>query len=121
MRNYDPFSDLIRSIEENLQRDGGMNEPGDEPRPVNAPRPPRRLLWILFVLFLLFVLYNVGLGFLSDLVWFGSLGYESILWTRVTASFGLFVAATLLTWLFIAVNVLIARRLAPYGLVDTPP
>jgi hypothetical protein len=43
MRNYDPFSDLIRSIEENLQRDGGMNDPGDEPRPVEPPRPPRRL------------------------------------------------------------------------------
>ena len=121
MRNYDPFSDLIRSIEENLQRDGGINEPGDEPRQVNAPRPPRRLLWILFVLFVLFVLYNVGLGFVSDLVWFGSLGYEAMLWTRVAASFGLFVTVTLLTWLFIAVNVLIARRLDPFGLVDTPP
>ena len=86
MRNYDPFSDLIRSIEENLQRDGGMNEPGDEPQPVNTPRPPRRLLWILFALFVLYVLYNVGIGFVSDLVWFGSLGYESILRTRVTAS-----------------------------------
>jgi uncharacterized membrane protein (UPF0182 family) len=45
-----------------------------------------------------------------------------VLWTRVTASFGLFAAGvTLLTWLFIAVNVLIARRLDPYGLVNTPP
>lgn len=120
MRNYDPFSDLIRSIEENLERDGGWNGPDEEPRPLQAPRP-RRFWWILLALFLLFVLYNVGVGFLADLVWYGSLGYDSVLWTRVLASFGLFLASTLLTWLFIAVNVMIARRLEPYGLVGTPP
>ncbi len=121
MRNYDPFSDLIRSIEENLQRDGGMNDPGDEPRTVEPPRPPRRLLWLIFIFFLLFVGYNVVIGFAADLAWFGSLGYDAVLWTRVTASFGLFAIVTLFTWLFIAVNVLIARRLDPYGLVNTPP
>jgi len=121
MRNYDPFSDLIRSIEENLERDGGLNGPGEEPRPVNRPEPPRRLWWVILAAFLLFILYNVGLAFLTDLAWYGSLGYDAVLWTRVTASFGLFVATTLLTWLFIAVNVLIARRLAPFGLAGTPP
>ena len=121
MRNYDPFSDLIRSIEENLERDGGWNGPGEEPRPVNSPRPPRRLWWFILALFLLFLLYNVGIGFLADLTWFGSLGYDAVLWTRVMASLGLFVVSTLFTFLFIAVNVLIARRLEPFGLVDTPP
>jgi uncharacterized membrane protein (UPF0182 family) len=63
----------------------------------------------------------VVIGFAADLAWFGSLGYDAVLWTRVIASFGLFAGVTLLTWLFIAVNVLIARRLDPYGLVNTPP
>ncbi len=119
MRNPDPFSDLIRSIEENLQRDGGWTPPDQE-----SGLPPQRSprwLWLLLIPFLLIFLFNVGLGFLTDLAWFESLGYESVLITRVVASLGLFVFGIIAAWLFIAVNIWIARRLEPHGLAGTPP
>ena len=65
--------------------------------------------------------FNVGLGFLSDSAWYRSLGYQSVYYTRIGASFGLFVAGFLIAWLFITLNILLARRLEPFGLVGTPP
>lgn len=122
MRNNDPFSDLIRSIEENLQRDGGWIPPEQpqEPRRVPQGRPPVRIWWVLVPVVVL-ILFNVSLRFFTDSAWYDSLGYRSIFITRLTASAGLFVAGTLLTWLFITINILLARRLEPYGLINTPP
>jgi uncharacterized membrane protein (UPF0182 family) len=70
----------------------------------------------LLIPFLILLLFNTVIGFLADWVWHASLGYESILWTRVLAALGLFVAGFALTWLFLAVNFWIARRVAPRGL-----
>jgi len=81
---------------------------------------PRRLWWLL-IPFLLLIFVNVGLGFLTDWAWYDSVGYVSVLATRVWASLGLFVAGSLVCWLLIAVNILIARRLEPFGLIGTPP
>ncbi len=120
MRNNDPFSDLIRSIEENLQRDGGWVPPEQqEPRPIPQGKPSRA--WWLLLPVVLFFLFNVGLGFLTDSAWYDSLGYQSVYFTRLTASAGLFFTGFLLAWLFIALNILLARRLDPYGLTGTPP
>lgn len=121
MRNNDPFSDLIRSIEENLQRDGGWVPPEQpqEPRRVPQGRPLRT--WWLLIPVLLFVLFNVGLGFLTDSAWYGSLGYREVFLTRLAASAGLFVGGFLFSWLFITLNILLARRLEPFGLINTPP
>ncbi|MCB0074664.1 MAG: UPF0182 family protein, partial [Caldilineaceae bacterium] len=123
MRNSDPFSDLIRSIEENLQREGDDWIPPDD-QPPREPRTPqagggRRWLWILIPL-LIFLFFNRILGFFTDYIWYDSLGFASVFTTRVYASFGLFVTAALVFWLFLAVNVWLARRMEPYGLVDTP-
>lgn len=123
MRNSDPFADLIRSIEENLQRgeewvppdDGGG---GGEPRqPMSRPS---RWWWLLIIPFLFLLLFNTIIGFLTDWSWYGSLGLDSILWTRIAASLGLFVAGFVLTWIFLFVNYWIARRVEPFGLVSTP-
>jgi uncharacterized protein len=121
MRENDPFGDLIRSIEENLQRDGGWVPPdSQEPRTVPQQRPSRMWLWLLVPMALFFV-FNVGLGFLTDSVWYRSLGYESVYFTRLAASAGLFFGGTLIAWLFITLNILLARRLEPFGLAGTPP
>src|SRR5512134_1196816 len=109
MRENDPFGDLIRSIEENLQRDGGWVPPEQkEPRRVPQGRPSRTWLWLLIPVAFFFA-FNVGLGFLTDSAWYRSLGYESVYFTRLTASFGLFVAGVLFAWLFITLNILLAR------------
>lgn len=121
MRENDPFGDLIRSIEENLQRDGGWVPPEQqEPRRVPQGKPSRTWMWLLIPI-VLFFLFQVGLGFFADSAWYRSLGYESVYFTRLTASFGLFLAGTLTAWLFITLNILLARRLEPFGLVGTPP
>ena len=121
MRNTDPFADLIRSIEENLQRGGDWVPPGDDERP-ERPTPPRPSRWWLLLLipFVILLLFNTVVGFLANWVWHASLGYESILWTRVLAALGLFVAGFVLTWLFLAVNFWIARRVEPRGLAASP-
>ncbi|MEZ4555342.1 MAG: UPF0182 family protein [Caldilineaceae bacterium] len=76
-------------------------------------------MWILIPL-LIFLFFNRILGFFTDYIWYDSLGFASVFTTRVYASFGLFVTAALVFWLFLAVNVWLARRMEPYGLVDTP-
>ncbi len=131
MRNSDPFSDLIRSIEENLQRDpdwippdeGGGEKPpwndgGEEENPwehVNF----RRWLWVL-IPFLLLLFFNRFLGFFTDYIWYDSLALTSVFRTRIFASFGLLIASGLIFWLFLALNVFLARRIDPNGLVGTP-
>ncbi|MEM7532655.1 MAG: UPF0182 family protein [Chloroflexota bacterium] len=135
--NKDPFDDLIRSIEENLQkahddgewqrsernRDGGDGGRGDGGRGGggggfpggggNGEVPeinPRR--FILFALpFLILISFNRSLSYYTDWLWYGSLDLSSVFWTRIFASFSLFLGGAIFVWLFIAVNVFIANRL----------
>jgi len=126
MRNNDPFSDLIRSLEENLQR-------GDSDRPEGAggsgapPRPEmempefnsRRLLWI-FLPIILLIFFNRIMSFYTDWLWYDSLSFTSVFFTRLWSQFGLFIAVTIAYWLFLAINILIARRIEPKGFAGTP-
>ena len=119
MRNNDPFADLIRSLEENLEREGGWVPPETPRRPVvTGGGNPRRWLWIIIPI-LLFILLSRGLGFYANWFWYDSLGLTSVFLTRLWASFGLFAAGALIFWLFLAFNMLLAQRLEPRGLADT--
>ena len=119
MKNTDPFSDLIRSIEENLQREGSWEPPnGSGERRAPAPNP-RRMLWLL-IPFLVLIFFNRGLSFMSDYLWFDSLGLVSVFQTSIYAQFALFLVGALVFWLFLAVNMILARRIEPNGLADTP-
>lgn len=125
MRNDDPFAGLIRSLEENLERNANARQQrqqqagggGEEPP---LPRPTgdlpqfngRRFLWILLPI-LFFLFFSRILGFYADWFWYDSVGYASVFFTRIWASFGLFAAAAVAFWVLLAVNVLIARRLEP--------
>ncbi|MCB0090907.1 MAG: UPF0182 family protein, partial [Caldilineaceae bacterium] len=117
MRDKDPFSELIRSIEENLQ--GGNWEPVDETQEPPPPGNPRRLLWI-FLPFLLLIFFNRFIHFYTDLIWYQSLNLDSVFYTRIYASFGIFLLSAILFWIFLATNVFIARRIEPFGLANTP-
>ncbi|RME58124.1 MAG: UPF0182 family protein, partial [Caldilineae bacterium] len=85
-----------------------------------GPQGNPRLLWWLLVPFILLTIFNWGLGFFTDWIWYDSLDLSSVFTTRITASVGLFLAGGLVFWLFLAANVLIARRLEPRGLDNTP-
>lgn len=119
MRNNDPFADLIRSLEENLEREGGGRPPIDAGRPVRSGGNPRRWLWIIIPLLLLIFFFR-SVGFYADWMWYNSLGLASVFVTRIQAALGLFAVAALVFWLFLAFNVWLAHRLEPYGLADTP-
>ncbi|MFN8489567.1 MAG: UPF0182 family protein [Caldilineaceae bacterium] len=120
MRNNDPFADLIRSLEENLEREGGGGRPPiDVGRPVRTAGSPRRWLWIIIPLLLLIFFFR-SVGFYADWIWYNSLGLASVFVTRIQAALGLFAVAALVFWLFLALNVWLAHRLEPYGLADTP-
>ncbi|MCC9078094.1 UPF0182 family protein [Litorilinea aerophila] len=118
MRQNDPFADLIRSIEENLQGEGDWIPPESERRAAGSQGNPRRILWFLLPLLLL-IFFNRIVGFYTDWYWYESLGFERVFVTRFLASFGLFLAGALFFWIFLALNVLLARRLAPAGLANT--
>ena len=119
MREGDPFTDLIRSIEENLQRNGGWVPPDDGQPPPRPIRRPNRIWWLLLIPVLFFMFFNAIVGFLADWAWFASLDLSSILFTRVGAWFGLFLAGTAVAGLILGVNLYIVRRLEPHGLTGT--
>jgi hypothetical protein len=123
MRNDDPFADLIRSLEESLNREnrGGS---GNEPPPPNRQYPtvqgnPRPLLWLAGLLLLLF-LFSRSFGFITDWIWYNSVDFGSVFMTRYRMWFQLFLAGFVISWLFLVINIIIARRLEPAGLTDSP-
>lgn len=119
MRPNDPFADLIRSLEENLQEGGGGYEPPDDVAEERPRGSMRRWLWIL-IPFLIFIFFNEIIGLLADWYWYDSVGYTSIFVKRLVARVALFVAGALIFWLFLALNVWLARRLQPDGLRGSP-
>ena len=59
------------------------------------------------------ILLGVGVNFLTDAIWFRSVGFESVFWTRVTTQIGLFAGGGILALLFLLFNVWLAGRLLP--------
>jgi uncharacterized protein len=60
-----------------------------------------------------FLLLTVGVGFWTDLLWYRSVGYESVLWIRVGATTGLFALGLVLGLVVLLGNLFLADRLAP--------
>jgi hypothetical protein len=61
----------------------------------------------------LVVLFGVGLDLWTDALWYASVGFDSVFWTRLTATLGLFVGASVLAAVVLLGNLWLARRLAP--------
>ncbi|MDP9482238.1 MAG: UPF0182 family protein, partial [Chloroflexota bacterium] len=91
--------------------------PKRRPRPVRSePRRPRRRLgwWAIgLAILLLFLLFSVGLDLWTDALWFQSVGFDPVFWTRLGAQGTLFVAAGLGALAIIMANIGIAARLIP--------
>lgn len=122
MRNTDPFYDLIRSIEENLQQGGGLQPPEDGPprrRPGGGGGVPRSWLLAGLALFLLWLISR-SLGIVSDYLWYDSVGYLPVFLTRITSYWLVFLVAALIAGLFVTLNLFIARRLEPFGTAGSP-
>jgi uncharacterized membrane protein (UPF0182 family) len=121
MKTNDPFDELLRTLEENLGRDRDSIPPdGIPPSREPGQRPNmRRWLWPA-ILFLLFILGGRLINFAVDWTWFSSVGFASVYWTRYVWWSVLFVVGALLFFVFFLLNIVLARRLEPWGLTDTP-
>jgi len=61
----------------------------------------------------LVLLFGVGLDLWTDALWYTSVGFDSVFWTRLTATLGLFAGAFVLAAIVLFGNLWLARRLAP--------
>ena len=90
---------------------GGPNDGGSS-RAATAGRRFGLGLGIVIVL-ALFLLFTVGLDLWTDGLWFASVGFDPVFWTRLTATIGLGAGAFLFTLLVLFGNLWLAGRLAP--------
>ncbi len=108
-----------RSLDD--QRGGGGKPPRrppggpDDGGPGRAARTGRRLglYALVIVVIAVFLLFSVGIDLWTDALWFQSVGFDSVFWTRVVATLGLGVAAFLVAAVVLLGNLWLAGRLAP--------
>lgn len=99
-------------------REPGMGRPPVRPRRARPAGggPPNRRLIALAALFLIVILFGSGaIEFWTDAIWFKSVGFDSVFWTRVGATVGLFAVGLVVTLVVLLANLWIANRLAPPG------
>lgn len=101
-RRYRPFDPFER---------GGPFEAGRE---IRIPRPPRRF-WFAVALFvlavLIFILASPIVWFFTELQWYSALGYGDVFTTRLSLQTVLVVGSLVLSFLYLAANVIVALRL----------
>ena len=107
------------------RRAGGPPRTPRPPRPVGGPtdgaRPPsiggilRRMGVALVIVVVLFVVILAGttVDIWTDAIWYKSVGFDSVFWTRLGAQVGLFAAALAIALVVLLGNLAVAGRLAP--------
>ena len=80
-----------------------------------AARAGRRLGIALLILALLgiFLLFSVGIDLWTDVLWYASVGFDPVFWTRLTATVGLGIGAFLVALVVLLGNLWLAGRLSP--------
>jgi uncharacterized protein len=68
---------------------------------------------VAVVVMLVVLLAGTIIDIWTDAIWYQSVGFESVFWTRLGARVGLFAGALLLTLIVLLGNLLLARKLAP--------
>jgi uncharacterized protein len=111
--------------------DGGAFRGGGGPGRPRGPRPmgptgempeihiPRG--WVIFAIVVVGILIaislflSVGVGLWTDAIWYQSVGYADVFWTRITSQVGLFVLGTAVAFVFLWLNLWAPGRLIPKG------
>jgi len=90
---------------------GGPNDGGGS----RAARFGRRMgiALVALVVLGLILLFSVGLDLWTDALWYTSVGFDSVFWTRVLATVGLGVAAFVVALIVLLGNLWVAGRLSP--------
>jgi uncharacterized membrane protein (UPF0182 family) len=68
---------------------------------------------IVVALFVLSALFSLSVGLITDGIWFNSIGFSSVFWTRLGAQVSAFAGGFLVAFLFIWFNLWLAGRLIP--------
>ena len=92
---------------------GGPNDGGSFRQRLGALGPQVLLAVIGLVLFAAVFLVGVGLDLATDAIWFDSVGFDPVFWTRLGSQVGLFAVGLLAALLFLLANLWLAGRLAP--------
>ena len=87
----------------------------DDGGPSRAARAGRRVgLGVVIVAILaVILLFSVGIDLWTDALWFKSVGFDSVFWTRLIATFGLGVGAFVVAAIVLLGNLWLAGRLTP--------
>ncbi len=73
-------------------------------------------LWVaLGIILAVFILFSVGVDLWTDSLWFTSVGFDAVFWTRVSTQLALFVAGFALTAVILLGNLWLAHRFSPAG------
>ena len=67
----------------------------------------------ILAVFALFLLFSVGLDLWTDALWYVSVGFDSVFFTRLSATIGLFLGAFLVAAILLLANLFLARHLSP--------
>ena len=96
-----------------------------DPRSAGRPVGPRRVrppdngaanrrLWIIFAAIAVVGIFGSGgIDLWTDALWYRSVGFAAVFWTRIGASVGLFVAVGIGSLAFLLGNLWLANRLTP--------
>jgi uncharacterized protein len=68
-----------------------------------------KVLSVVALLFILLTVVPASIGFITDWFWFRELGYQTVFTTELTTKIGLFLVAGFVVWVFLALNVRLAR------------
>src|SRR3990172_5138846 len=80
----------------------------------SSPNPPNGRIALVVAVFTVIILFGTGaIEFWTDAIWYESVDFDGIFWTRVWASIALFVGGAAITLVVLLGNLWIANRLAP--------
>ena len=92
---------------------GGPDDGGSFRQRLGALGPQVLLAVIGLVLFAAVFLIGIGLDLATDAIWFDSVGFDPVFWTRLGSQVGLFAVGLLAALVFLLANLWLAGRLAP--------
>ena len=110
-RGEDPDAEAPRRakpVGPNPDDDGPPRKPSARRRRVGRSGPA----WVVtgLVIFALILAVSFGLELWTDALWFQSVQFDSVFWTRLTAQVGLFLVAAIGALVIVMLNVAIATR-----------
>jgi uncharacterized membrane protein (UPF0182 family) len=120
----DEPADRPVSIVEHRRRGGPPRGPGgpDDGAGSRAAMAGRRfgLGLVIVAVIAVFLLFSFGIDLWTDALWFVSVGFDSVFWTRLIATFGLGVGAFAIAAIVLLGNLWLAGRLAPPASAEGP-